>query len=135
MTDNLSAMAAAKNATPTYDCSKCPGYCCSHPRIQVTDFDIARLAKRFGIPVARARERFTFRYKTREVDERVLRHKKDRIYKSVCRFFDVDERRCTVYEARPGVCRDYPYGKTCGYYNFLIFERRHQEDDEFIPTA
>jgi Fe-S-cluster containining protein len=53
----------------------------------------------------------------------------------VCRFFDRDERRCTVYDARPNVCRRYPYGKTCGYYNFLKFEREHQGDDEFIPSA
>jgi Fe-S-cluster containining protein len=40
-----------------------------------------------------------------------------------------------VYEARPNVCRRYPYGKTCGYYTFLKFEREHQGDDEFIPSA
>jgi len=53
----------------------------------------------------------------------------------VCRFFDRDARSCTVYEARPNVCRRYPYGKVCGYYEFLKFEREHQGDDEFIPSA
>lgn len=118
-----------------YDCSKCPGYCCSHARIAVSDFDVQRLARHFGISVRKARERFTYRYRTKEVDERILRHKRDHIYKSVCRFFDVDERRCTVYEARPNVCRKYPYGKVCGYYSFLEFERAHQGDEEFIPSA
>ena len=28
---------------PTYDCSKCPAYCCSYPEIEVSKADIARL--------------------------------------------------------------------------------------------
>jgi hypothetical protein len=39
-----------------------------------------------------------------------------------------------VYAARPYVCRRYPYGSTCGYYDFLKFERAHQGDEEYIPT-
>ena len=120
---------------PSFDCARCPGYCCSHPRIEVSEFDIARLARHFGIPAGTARKRFTYRYRTAEADERILRHKKDTIYKTVCRFFDLDARRCTVYDARPNVCRRYPYGSRCGYYDFLTFERAHQEDDDFIPSA
>jgi uncharacterized protein len=40
-----------------------------------------------------------------------------------------------VYEARPTVCREYPNGKRCGYYDFLKFERKHQDDPDFIPSA
>lgn len=118
-----------------YDCRKCPGYCCSHARIAVSDSDIQRLARHFGLSAAEAKERFTYRYRTAEVDEQILRHHQDHIYKSVCRFFDRELRTCTVYDARPNVCRRYPYGKACGYYNFLKFEREHQGDDEFIPSA
>jgi len=71
----------------------------------------------------------------RKSTSRSCRHQRDHIYKSICRFFDTDERRCTVYEARPNVCRRYPYGNVCGYYNFLKFEREHQGDEEFIPSA
>lgn len=118
-----------------YDCATCPGYCCSHSRIAISEHDIARLARHFGLSPAEAKRKFTYNYKTKEVDEQILRHQKDHIYKSVCRFFDRDERRCTIYEARPGVCRKYPYGNRCGYYDFLKFEREHQGDDEFIPSA
>jgi Fe-S-cluster containining protein len=118
-----------------YNCLTCPGYCCSHSRIAVSEYDIARLAKHFGLPFEVARKKFTFNYKTQEVDEQILRHQRDHIYKSVCRFFDTDARRCTVYEARPNVCRKYPYGSSCGYHDFLKFERAHQGDPEFIPTA
>ena len=49
--------------------------------------------------------------------------------------FDQDERRCTIYAARPGVCRKYPEEGRCGYFDFLKFEREQQGDDEFIPSA
>lgn len=118
-----------------YDCSKCPGYCCSYPRIAVSEFDIERLARHFGISAAAARQRFTYHYKTKEVDEQLLRHRKDHVFASTCRFLDQEKRRCTIYEARPSVCRIYPEGKTCGYYQFLEFEREQQGDEEFIPSA
>jgi Fe-S-cluster containining protein len=50
-------------------------------------------------------------------------------------FFDQDERRCTIYAARPGVCRKYPEEGRCGYFDFLKFEREQQGDDDFIPSA
>lgn len=118
-----------------YNCLKCPGYCCSYDRIAVSDHDIARLARHFGLPLKVARERFTYTYRSEHGEERILRHKKDHIFKSTCRFFDQDERRCTVYAARPNVCRKYPYANTCGYYSFLKFERMQQDDEEFIPSA
>ena len=123
------------DSKPRYDCSQCPGYCCSYDRIAVSENDIARLAKHFELPVADARERFTYHYVAGDVDERLLRRKKDTVFKGVCRFFDTDERRCTVYEARPNVCRRYPYGLKCGYYDFLKFEREQQGDEDFIPSA
>jgi len=114
-----------------YDCSKCPGYCCSYDRIPVSDFDLARLARHFGITPAAARRRFTYRHHTKDIDERVLRHQRDHVYTSVCRFFDRKARRCTVYAARPNVCRRYPSGARCGYYDFLVFEREQQGDDSY----
>ncbi len=128
-------MPAAKPAKTTYDCSKCPGYCCSYPRIEVKDSDLARLARHFGLSAAEAEKRFTRRYRDEDSDERILRHRKDEVYGSICRFFDTDARRCTVYAARPAVCRQYPNGRKCGYYDFLRFERKHQDDPEFIPSA
>lgn len=124
-----------KRSKPKYDCSKCPGYCCSYPRIAVSEFDIERLARHFGIGKEIARKRFTYRYSAEGVEEQVLRHRKDHIFTSTCRFFDKEKRRCTVYEARPSVCRVYPDAPHCGYYQFLAFEREQQGDPEFIPSA
>lgn len=124
--------AAAAPAAPRYDCSRCPGYCCSYDRIVVEPRDIARLARHFGITPEQAERRFTRRWAP---GERILRHRPDTVYKSICRFFDTEQRRCGVYAARPAVCRQYPNGTRCGYYEFLVFERRHQGDDTFIPSA
>jgi Fe-S-cluster containining protein len=117
----------------SYSCAKCPGYCCSYPEIEVTPRDVQRLAKRFEIEYAQAEERFT-KYDAKE-RVRLLRHKKDSVFATVCTFFDQDKRRCTVYESRPGVCREYPDSRHCGYYEFLKFERAHQDDPEFIALT
>lgn len=127
----------AKDPAPKvhYDCSQCPGYCCSYPRIEVKDKDLKRLARHFDLALDVAERKFTRIYKDDGEPERILRHQKDTVYGSICRFFDTEARQCTVYEARPSVCRDYPNGKRCGYYTFLKFERGHQDDETFIPSA
>lgn len=129
------------NTNVSYDCSKCPGYCCSYPRIVVTKSDINRLAKHFGVTPETAKASFTREYtftegpKEDHIKEQILRHRTDDIYNSTCQFLDPELRRCTVYKARPAVCRDFPNGKKCGYYTFIKFERKHQNDDTFIPSA
>jgi hypothetical protein len=125
----------ASNEKNTYDCSKCPGYCCSYPRIEVTDKDLKRLAKHFDLSLEDAERKFTLFYTSDEGRERILKHQKDTVYETICRFFDTTERRCTIYEARPTVCRQYPNGRKCGYYDFIKFERKHQDDPTFIPSA
>ena len=114
-----------------YNCSKCPAYCCSYDRIDVTKRDLLRIAKHFGLSYQEAEKRYTKVAK----GDRVLRHHMDHIYKHVCRFLDQETRRCTIYNARPAVCREYPETLRCGYYDFLSFERRHQDDKDFIPDA
>jgi Fe-S-cluster containining protein len=114
-----------------YNCAKCPGYCCTYPVITVTDRDVARLARHFGISEKEAERRFT---KSAYGYKRIMRRKHDEHFGKTCRFFDTDERRCTIYEARPYICRAFPGGR-CGYYDFLMFERRAQEDPEFVALT
>ena len=113
-----------------YDCTKCPAYCCTYDWITVTKRDIERLGKRFGLSYEAAKKRFT---KFIEGYGPVLRHRKDHIFKSRCQFLHETERRCTVYEHRPTTCRQYPEENRCGYYEFLKWERDHQDDESFIP--
>ena len=117
----------------SYNCKKCPGYCCSYPLIEVSKTDIGRLAKHFELDYATAEERFTLYDKEEKV--RGLRKHKDEFFGSVCRFFDLKERRCTVYEARPSTCRGYPYSKSCGYWEFLKFERKLQDDKTHVAMT
>ncbi len=123
-----------------YNCLKCPGYCCSYPRIAVSRKDIKRLALFFNMDFKKAENKFTKKYTYKEknkkyVKETIIRHKKDSIYKSTCRFLDQETRNCKVYDARPNVCRVFPDEKKCGYYEFIKFERKQQGDKDFIPSC
>jgi len=112
-----------------YDCSKCPGYCCSYPVIALTRRDLHRLAKHFGLGFRKAKAKFTVKS---DDDPYIMRRKADVHFGRVCQFFDTDKRRCTVYEARPSTCRGYPGTGRCGYYDFLMSERDIQDDPQHI---
>ena len=115
-----------------YDCAKCPGYCCSiYERVQVTRRDLKRLAAHFSLTVEEAAERFT----KMNGKERVLRRKADPIFGKACRFLDPQTRRCTIYHARPLVCREYPARARCAYYDLLQFERIQQDDKDVVPLV
>jgi Fe-S-cluster containining protein len=131
ITDDSSIKTNGRELRVLFNCSKCPAYCCSYDRIEVTRRDIKRLARHFGLTYEQAEKRYT----KVAYGERVLRRQSDHIFKRVCQFLDKESRRCTVYEARPAVCREYPDSLRCGYYDFLASERRRQCDDEFIPSA
>jgi uncharacterized protein len=116
----------------SYDCSKCPGYCCSYPLIEIDKKDVQRLADHFGLGFREARKKFT-----RKDPEATyaMRRKKDKHFGHICQFFDTEERRCTIYHARPSTCRKYPQAKRCGYYDFLKFEREQQDDKDFVALT
>ncbi|CAN5178250.1 hypothetical protein BH10PSE7_BH10PSE7_11590 [soil metagenome] len=115
-----------------YDCLKCPGYCCSYPVIEVKDSDARRIAAHFDLPLDKAEKKF---FKSSYGYKRVMRRKVDKYFGRICQFFDIEERRCTIYHARPYVCRDYPGKDNCGYWDFLAFERNAQEDENFVSTT
>lgn len=115
-----------------YNCKKCPGYCCSYPVIEVTPRDLTRLAQHFGVSLMDAEKRFT---KRAHGYPRVMRRKNDDHYGKICGFFDRVKRNCSIYSARPEICRRFPAEKRCGYYDFLAWERRHQNDPDFIATT
>ena len=66
---------ATKKLKLKYDCTKCPGYCCSYPHIEVTRADISRLAKHFALDYKTAESRFT-KY-DKDEKARGLRHRGD----------------------------------------------------------
>lgn len=115
-----------------YDCSKCPAYCCAvYELVDVAAEDIERLARHFGVDYETAQRRFT------KMDEghRVLRRKADPVLGRACKFLDLKTRRCTVYEARPETCREFPKAARCGFYDLLRFEREHSNDETSLPLV
>ena len=102
-----------------YDCEKCPAYCCGYPVIEATKTDIRRLARRFGMEPGAAREKFTERENNRV---RKMRQQYDKkLGAPVCIFLDQKTRNCSVYEARPQICRDHP-GDRCEWHDRRLLE-------------
>jgi hypothetical protein len=115
-----------------FDCTKCPAFCCSiYERVQVTKRDITRLAKYFGVTFEQAQRRYTKKWE----NERILKRVKDVIFPETCMFLDQEKRGCTIYHARPGVCREYPDRVRCAYYDVLQFERETQDDPDVMPLV
>ncbi|MEQ1578901.1 MAG: YkgJ family cysteine cluster protein [Hyphomicrobium sp.] len=115
-----------------YNCKKCPGYCCSYPVIELDKRDVQRLAKHHKLTFDQARTKFT---KSAHGHAYVMRRKKDVHFGKICRFFDTDKRCCTIYTARPNACRAFPGEGRCGYYDFLTFERRAQNDPTWVAVT
>ncbi|WP_456388012.1 YkgJ family cysteine cluster protein [Desulfolithobacter sp.] len=90
-------------------CHYCPGYCCYRlegASLYIMADDINRLARHFGISDGEVRKQYMegkYTFKTRK-DGSCIFLANDRLSK-----------RCSVHEARPKQCRDYPYGKPCPY--------------------
>ncbi len=100
--------ALARNKT---FCNFCPGYCCYRLKgasLYIMAEDINRMARHFKISDGEVRKRFlTGRrkntFKTRGDDS--------------CIFLanDCGCKRCSIHEARPKQCRDFPQDKPCPY--------------------
>jgi|ERR1043166_267299 Fe-S-cluster containining protein len=120
------------NKALKYDCDKCIAYCCSiYDRVQVTPRDVRRLAAYFSVSPEVATERYTKVFNK----ERILRRKADRLFGQACMFLDQNTRKCTIYNGRPLVCREFPTTTRCAYYDLIEFERDQQDDPDVIPLV
>ena len=126
------AVSKSEPVRKTYNCAKCPGYCCSYPIIPLNKRDMQRLANYFGLSVREAKKKYTV---PREDEEMTMRRKADTHFGRICQFFDTEKRNCTIYEARPLACRGYPEVPHCGYYEFLKFERKLQDDKDLVALT
>ncbi len=90
-------------------CNYCPGYCCYRlpgATLFIKAEDINRMARHFDITDGEVRHRFLENkntFKTRE-DGSCILLANDRMCK-----------RCTIHEARPQQCRDFPHSNPCPY--------------------
>lgn len=86
-----------------FQCTRC-GTCCKicYP-VDVDEEDIRSLAKHFKIPYQRAVRKFTMTHPEAALHRRILKQSRP------CKFYDPGAGECKVYEARPKMCRRYPF--------------------------
>ena len=97
-----------KRSNPVF-CNYCPGYCCYRLQgatLYLDATDINRIARHFKISDGEVRKRYiagknTFRIK----DDGSCIFLSDRKMRA----------RCTIHQARPRQCREFPYGEACPY--------------------
>lgn len=90
-------------------CSYCPAYCCYRlegSTLYLDAIDINRIARHFNIQDGEVRKRFI-------VEKNTFRTGPD----GSCIFLNNEQmcRRCTIHEARPRQCREFPYEAPCPY--------------------
>lgn len=104
-------------------CNYCPGYCCYRLKgstLYLDAADINRIARHFKITDGEVRKRYLEGKNTFKVRD-----------DGSCVFLSNSKMhaRCTIHEARPQQCRDFPYGKPCPYL--------HREDllEQILPLV
>jgi len=117
----------------SYSCSKCPGYCCSYPEIEVTPRDIERLAKHFGVGYREAEERYT-KYDAKEKVQ-LLRHRKDKVFESTCMLFDHGEAPLHRVRVAAGCLPRLPRQQPLRLLRVPEVRARHQDDKDFIALT
>jgi Fe-S-cluster containining protein len=100
--------------------------------IPINKRDVERLARFHEVDFDTAVKRFT---KRGHGHKYLMRRKADPHFGKICQFFDIEARRCTISKGRPSTCRSYPGPGRCGYYDFLSFERRIQDDPERVAIT
>ena len=128
------------DAAKTFDCMECPAICCTvYSDVGIDDADVLRLARHLGVSVPAFTARYARRLPGGKTD---LRQKPDEISGtgSCCIFLDTETRRCTVYEARPEACRDWPKREhgpegRCAYFDLLTYVRRESGDESRVPLV
>jgi len=90
-------------------CNYCPGYCCyrlTGSTLYLDAIDINRLARHFGISDGEVRKRYI-------VERNTFRTRAD----ASCIFLSNGKMcaRCSIHEARPRQCREFPSDRTCPY--------------------
>ncbi|MBI1773747.1 MAG: YkgJ family cysteine cluster protein [Proteobacteria bacterium] len=86
--------------TPPLSCQKCPGLCCKMAGyVEVSRRDTQRLAKFLGL----TKREFEEKHIVKKMRNRA---KLIKTWDKTCQFL-TDGRRCSVYAARPTLCRQY----------------------------
>lgn len=138
--NNVKSKKAAKpaKAKDTYDCSKCPGTCCSFPVIELSEIEARRMAEAKKLSISAFKKRFLVRNKHKPDNKAnvwIFKHKKHPTgaTKTICTFYAKDT-GCTMYESRPETCRTWGDDGKCLIYDFLGAMREHTDDPNYVFT-
>ena len=88
-------------------CSTCEGNCCigESGYIWITSDEIEKLAKYLCISVDEVINQYLYKYGHKfSIKEKMLSSSN-----FACIFFDVNMKRCRIYEARPLQCKTFPF--------------------------
>jgi uncharacterized protein len=119
-----------------YDCSDCVAFCRSGVyQVGLRPADVALLSVHLRLTFAEVQRRYT-------TDGWTLRHQRDPLFGSACVFLNLLERRRTVYQARPEVCRAWPRPEhaapgaegRCCYYD-LYSHVRNEMERQAVPLV
>ena len=92
------------------DCTRCAN-CCKTMRLGLNDEDIIRITKHLGMSIGD----FTERYLDSDDKNDLFSEEPQKALKQQpCPFLDGDN-RCSIYEVRPEVCREYPHTDKEGF--------------------
>lgn len=87
------------------DCTRCAN-CCKTMGVILDAADVDRIARHLGLSI----DEFEERYVERDEEQPAV----VRIRQRPCPFLGADD-RCTIYEVRPTVCREYPHTDKEGF--------------------
>ena len=88
-------------------CATCEGNCCigESGYIWITNAEIEVLAQHLGITIEalalNSLRKVGYKYSINEVKLSANNY--------ACKFFDLDKKQCSIYEARPKQCRTFPF--------------------------
>lgn len=127
-----------KEPKETYNCVKCPSFCCSsYDYVDLTHNDMALIATKLDISLEKFKKKYTTKSDSGEA-ELMLRKVKDKMLNQTCIFLDKKSRLCGIHEFRPDVCRDWngvvkgkgkDKRRVCNFYDFWQFIKEDQGKD------
>lgn len=88
-------------------CSRCPGTCClgDSGYVWVTTSEIKKLSTFLNITVDTLHKYYLTKYQYKySINEIQLAENS-----YACIFFDLDKKRCSIYDVRPTQCRTFPF--------------------------
>lgn len=101
-----------------FQCARC-GQCCQGEGYTIVDDqDINRIADGMGVIPENIRETFTISDPENRQGIRIIKMIGPN---NLCTFYDAENKRCTIYESRPAICRTHPMMDILPEYGLILY--------------